>query len=264
MELAGLDMMDQHFLTDENVARHLIELAEVSNHDIVLEVGAGYGTITRLLAEAAEKVYAVEKDGELARHLSKMAERYTNIEVIHGDFTRIKIPFFNKVVANPPFQLVEHLITRVLLLNQAPMVLIIPHPLASRLANKSSTLLSLKTNLVYQVELKKVLEPDVYLPPPRRKTSITLFKPKTRIPVEDIMLEMFRQADKKVRNALRTALSKKMPRKQAEKIVELSPLDDRTLERRVARLSLRMALEIMDVADQHFYPRVLEGWTWPR
>lgn len=257
--------MDQHFLVDEDVARTLVAMAEVSSRDKVLEVGAGYGTITKYLAESAEKVYAVEKDGRLAHHLRGLARRYPNIEVIHGDFTSIRLEdFFSKVVANPPFQLVEHLITRVLLLNQAPMALIIPQPLAARLTQRTSTLLSLKTNLAYHVEVKKMLEPNVYSPPPKRKTSITLFKPKTMTATEEMMLEMFRQADKKTRNALRTALSRWMPRREAEKTVELSPLTDRILERRVARLSLGMALEVMAVADQHFYQRIQEGWMWPR
>lgn len=255
--ISGDILLDQHFLMDGGVAQLLVDLAEVSEKDAVVEVGAGLGLITTCLARAAGMVYAVEKDGRLIPYLMRVVERYPNVRVIHGDFTQLPLPHFSKVVANPPFQLIEHMINRVLLLNQAPMTLILPAPFAQRIADPRSSLLSFKVSLAYRVEVVRFLESRVFNPPTRRRTAITLLRPKERKVVEDLLIDIFRQGDKKVRNALRQSLSQHLPRRVATKVVELSPLSEDVLNKRVCRINLRDAQKIGEVIHQDIYRRLI-------
>jgi len=256
--------LDQHFLRDGRVADRLVELAEVSEKDTVLDIGAGHGIITVALAKAARKVYAIEKDPRLSSRLMQSLAHYPNVEVLEGNFIQMDLPHFTKVVSNPPFQIIEPLLNRVLLYNQAPMALILPYPLALRLSRSDATLLSLKVSLAYNIGLAGKLDPIVFEPPPGRSTCITIFKPRERTWVENVMIGMFRMGDKKVRNALRDALTPYMPKREATRMVELSPLPDKILEKRVGRISLREAIIIRETTAQHFYPRTSANGLWPR
>lgn len=257
-------LLDQHFLVDESVAELLTDIAEVSKRDTVLEVGAGLGIITSRLARVAGRVYAVEKDGRLIPHLMKMAASYPNVEVLHGDFTRLRLPPFSKVVANPPFQIVEHLLNRVLLLNQAPMTLILPAHLAHRLADPNRSLLSFKMGLAYTVEVVRPLDPDAFNPPTKRRTAVTMLRHRRKSWAAELLIDVFRQGDKKVRNALRDSLARHTSKRIATRMVELSLLAETILNKRVAMISLAEAQAIGEVARQHFYPRPATQQLWPR
>jgi len=56
---------DQCFLNDLRILRWMVDSARLDGCEVVLEIGAGLGTLTRLLCERARKVYAIEKDPRL-------------------------------------------------------------------------------------------------------------------------------------------------------------------------------------------------------
>ena len=61
--------MDQHFILDEAVLKREVEYADISGKDTVLEIGAGVGNLTKVLAQRAKKVIAIEKDQRLCEVL---------------------------------------------------------------------------------------------------------------------------------------------------------------------------------------------------
>jgi len=75
----------QSFMVDRNLAVHLVELADVSADDIVLEVGAGFGALTALLAERAGRVVAVEVDKRLARLAAEHLQGCPNVYLVERD-----------------------------------------------------------------------------------------------------------------------------------------------------------------------------------
>lgn len=75
----------QHFLVDGNLMRRLAESAELNPDDVVLEVGAGTGGLTDLLANRAGRVICVEIDTDLFSILSERFGRCANVELICGD-----------------------------------------------------------------------------------------------------------------------------------------------------------------------------------
>ncbi|MBU3958047.1 MAG: 16S rRNA (adenine(1518)-N(6)/adenine(1519)-N(6))-dimethyltransferase RsmA [Patescibacteria group bacterium] len=97
----------QCFLNDRAALERMAEYAQLSGNDTVLEIGAGDGRLTVMLAQKAGKVIAIEKDKRLAEILEKnLAEKnISNVEIIRGDALEIDFPRFNKAVSNLPYQI---------------------------------------------------------------------------------------------------------------------------------------------------------------
>jgi len=104
--------LDQYFLTDDGILRREVDLAGLTRSDVVLEIGAGDGRLTGMIAERARKVIAVEKDPRLAAFLSQ--ECPDNVDVLEGDALDLDFPRFNKAMGNPPYSISSPLIFRLL------------------------------------------------------------------------------------------------------------------------------------------------------
>ena len=81
----------QNFLIDTHVLDKIIRSAEISQEDMVLEIGPGIGTMTQYLACAAGKVIAVEIDRALIPILEDTLDGYDNVRVINGDILKIDL-----------------------------------------------------------------------------------------------------------------------------------------------------------------------------
>jgi 16S rRNA (adenine1518-N6/adenine1519-N6)-dimethyltransferase len=85
--------LGQVFLADKNIANRIVAGADVDADSIVLEIGAGTGALTLPIARAAGKVYAVEKDAQLAELLSTelLVNRISNVEIVRRDFLALNL-----------------------------------------------------------------------------------------------------------------------------------------------------------------------------
>lgn len=109
----------QNFLIDTNILHKIVEAAQITKEDCVLEIGPGIGTMTQHLAEAAGRVIAVEIDKELIPILEETLAPYGNITLLHADILKVDLqklseeqgidrPF--KVVANLPYYITTPII----------------------------------------------------------------------------------------------------------------------------------------------------------
>jgi len=129
--------LGQNFLYDPSILKRIIHVAELNMDDVVVEIGPGYGILTKMLAETVKRVIAIELDEELYRKLKTRLAEYRNVELIHGDaltFPYENLPEF-KVVANIPYYITTPLLFRLLELKkpfsihkQEKMEVIPPHP----------------------------------------------------------------------------------------------------------------------------------------
>ena len=88
METYGLNFkksLGQNFLTDINVLHNIVDAAEISEEDDVIEVGPGIGALTEQLAKRAHQVMAFEIDERLIPVLKETLAPYDNITVVQQD-----------------------------------------------------------------------------------------------------------------------------------------------------------------------------------
>ena len=81
----------QNFLIDTGILEEIIEAAQITKDDFVLEIGPGIGTMTQYLAEAAREVAAVEIDKTLLPILADTLKEWDNVTVINNDILKVDI-----------------------------------------------------------------------------------------------------------------------------------------------------------------------------
>jgi 16S rRNA (adenine1518-N6/adenine1519-N6)-dimethyltransferase len=212
--------LGQYFLIDDGVAARMVEYAGVGSGDVVLEIGAGVGSVTETLARKAKKVYAVEKDKELCEILQ---ERYRNkeskIEVIEGDIMKIELPEFDKVVASIPFSLSSPITYKLLLHNLGfgLAVLLYQKEFAQKMVAKPRSslygCLSVIAQALAGIEILELVHRDAFYPSPPVKTAIVRLteKKKEERTVEEkekffeFVSTAFEHRRKKMRNIFKTS-----------------------------------------------------------
>ncbi|MFI3201022.1 MAG: 16S rRNA (adenine(1518)-N(6)/adenine(1519)-N(6))-dimethyltransferase RsmA [Eubacteriales bacterium] len=109
----------QNFLIDANVLEKIVESAELTANDCVIEIGPGIGTMTQYLAERAKKVIVVEIDHTLIPVLEDTLSLYENVVIINKDILKVDInrivEEYNegkpiKIVANLPYYITTPII----------------------------------------------------------------------------------------------------------------------------------------------------------
>ncbi|NLX77253.1 MAG: 16S rRNA (adenine(1518)-N(6)/adenine(1519)-N(6))-dimethyltransferase RsmA [Clostridiaceae bacterium] len=140
--------LGQNFLTDANIIRKIADAAELSEEDLVIEVGPGIGALTVFLAEKAGKVIAIEIDRKLIPALEETTAPYKNIELVHADALKVDIdrlingwPGRVKVVSNLPYYVTTPIIMMFLEGNYPieRMVLMVQKEVAQRIAARPKT-----------------------------------------------------------------------------------------------------------------------------
>lgn len=117
--------LGQNFVIDQNTIRRIVRLAEIAPSDRIIEVGAGVGTLTLGLAEAAGHVTAIELDRRLIPALEEVLEGTGNVDVVVGDamdldFAPLVAGGAHRLVANLPYNIATPLIAE--LLQQRPEI----------------------------------------------------------------------------------------------------------------------------------------------
>src|SRR5690554_4003618 len=80
--------LGQNFLTDFNVVKKIVDAADITEDDVVIEVGPGIGTMTLELAKRAKKVIAVEIDKRLIPALEDNLRNFSNVQIINMDIMK--------------------------------------------------------------------------------------------------------------------------------------------------------------------------------
>ena len=130
--------LGQHFLHDETVTRDMLEAANITASDTVLEIGPGLGVLTSALVQAAGKVEVYELDDKLADLIE--AQNAENLTVVRGDALQLPLPprgtpLPYKVVANIPYSITGALIRRLITSPSGPssMTLLVQKEVAERM-----------------------------------------------------------------------------------------------------------------------------------
>ena len=212
--------LGQNFTVDLDILYRLTSHASLTNADIVLEVGAGFGFLTQLLSRECKKVIAIEVDPKLVRFLRKQLYSLQNVELLEGDILKVSIPKFHKVVSTPPYSISSPLLFRLLESKFECAVLVLQKEFAERLAASVGTkdYGRLTVNIYYKadVELLDFVPRTMFYPQPDVDSIIVRLKPRCppfQLDDEtiffDLVRTLFNQRNKKVRNALTPFLRKR-------------------------------------------------------
>ena len=83
--------LGQNFLINSEVVEKIVNCSEITNEDMVIEIGPGLGTLTKYLLEKAGKVICVELDSKMIKILQDRFSMYNNFEVINADVLKINL-----------------------------------------------------------------------------------------------------------------------------------------------------------------------------
>ena len=178
-------VLGQNFLIDANILNILLDAAELTHRDAVLEVGPGLGVLTEGLLNRAGRVMAIEKDGRLFQWLEKKFTDFPNLGIIHADVLDVDLPALlaqglNKCVANLPYSIASRFLVELFGAARAPerIVVTVQLEVAERFAAKPGThdygLISVLAQLDYEISIHKKISPTCFWPPPEVTSAILL------------------------------------------------------------------------------------------
>ncbi|MBU0597447.1 ribosomal RNA small subunit methyltransferase A [Patescibacteria group bacterium] len=173
----------QNFLVSEPDLKSIISSASISPQDTVLEIGAGFGTLTVELAKHASQVIAVELDKRLAMAMRKLSKTHNNLKVIEGDIFQ-KLPVVSgylddlqyKIVSNLPYNITS-LVLRNFLENKprpSEMVVLVQKEVADRIVAQPGkmSLLSIAIQFYAKPEIIRLIPRENFWPTPKVNTAL--------------------------------------------------------------------------------------------
>ena len=212
--------LGQNFLLDANLLDSIVRDAAIRPGEVVLEVGPGFGALTRRLIAAGAEVIAVEFDHRIAEYLRREL-RAENLTLIEDDACRVDFsailpagrPF--RSIANLPYSISSIFIARLLELPTLPesMVFMLQKEMAERLAAppgcKAYGALSVRCQQAFEVRIARPVPPEVFFPPPEVDSAIEVFR--RREPVPEVLLR------RRVAGVVKSAFAQR--RKQMGKVL---------------------------------------------
>jgi 16S rRNA (adenine1518-N6/adenine1519-N6)-dimethyltransferase len=232
----------QHFLVDRSALERIAQYAELCKEDRVLEIGAGTGNLTEVLAQRSLCVYAVEIDPHLAMGLQGM---FQNVRVIKGDALEIELPDYNKIVSNLPYQISSKITYRLLSRPFELSVLMFQQEFAKRLVatvgSREYGRLAMVVGFFCEAKILEILPRSAFRPVPEVNSAIVRLLPRSVRPdvKPEVFLRLveglFRQRRKKVKKALAALGVSK------EKLAEI---DAKLLDKRPEELTSDQAAEL--------------------
>ena len=201
----------QNFLTDENIASWQVEQADIQPEDIVLEIGAGLGILTKHILEKTKNLTVIEYDRVLAGYLEK--EYGNEIEVICEDVLKCELPKFDKVISNLPYHISSEITAKLLIHDFDAGILMYQKEFAAHLVakpgSKNYSRISVLANYYAESEIIKTVPKGAYYPAPKVDSSIVRISPRPAgfTPADetfyfDIVRMLFSHKNRKIRNAL--------------------------------------------------------------
>jgi 16S rRNA (adenine1518-N6/adenine1519-N6)-dimethyltransferase len=278
LERAGLQpktKYGQNFLIDLNLLNILIDGAELSGNDVVLEVGTGLGSLTKTMALKAGRVITVEVDRDLQALAARELKSFANVELLSCDALRnknhlrqeilesvatamsaIDQPNF-KLVANLPYNVATPIISN--LLTETPlverMVVTIQKELGERITAapscKDYSALTVWMQSQCDCEILRVLPPTVFWPQPKVDSAILRIRlnPSKRARIQDLeffhgkLRALFFHRRKFLRSQLATALQEELDKSEVDQVLESCGLSPSL---RAEQLSVEQIIQMLE------------------
>lgn len=216
----------QNFLINTGVLEDIIDAAEVTDEDMVLEIGPGIGTMTQYLCENARQVIAVEIDTNLIPILKDTLSAYDNVRIINDDILKVDInelarEYNNgrpiKVVANLPYYITTPIIMG-LFESHVPIesiTVMVQKEVADRMqagpGTKDYGALSLAVQYYSKPQIVVNVPPSCFMPQPKVGSTVISLRrhqqPVVQVDDEKLMFKVIRASFNQRRKTLANGLN---------------------------------------------------------
>ena len=233
----------QNFLIDTGILEEIIEAAQITKDDFVLEIGPGIGTMTQYLCEAARAVVAVEIDTNLIPILKDTLAEYNNVDVLNEDILKVNISKLAeeknngkpiKVVANLPYYITTPIIMG-LFESHVPIdsiTVMVQKEVADRMqtgpGNKDYGALSLAVQYYADPYIVANVPPNCFMPRPKVGSAVIRLTCHQEKPVQvqdeklmfNIIRASFNQRRKTLANGLKNAATLDFTKEEVEAAID--------------------------------------------
>jgi 16S rRNA (adenine1518-N6/adenine1519-N6)-dimethyltransferase len=214
--------LGQRFLVDRDVLRAIVDAAELSGEDDVLEVGPGPGVLTAQLAERARSVTAVEIDERMVAVLRDTLAGHDNVRIVRAD--ALEVDLFavgerrpTRIVANVPYQITTPLLERFIGDDRRPplVVVLVQEEVARRIVASASSgkergFLSIFVQSFAEATIVRRVPPSAFRPAPKVSSAVVALRPRAHPAFEPLerhaflrfVSDVFRHRRKQLRGAL--------------------------------------------------------------
>lgn len=217
--------LGQSFVKNRRILTREAGLVDIKDK-VVLEIGAGDGRLSEvLLAKQPKKLFLVELDKDLVDLLKKKFAEKENVEVISGDFLKIKPFSVDVIFGNIPYYLSSKITFKLLDWEFEKAVLMVQKEFGEKMVAqpgaKNYGRLSITSQICFMVEKKFTVSKENFFPKPKVDSVVMVLKKRRKLSEweEKLIKELFSHKNKTVENALKgmeaeipEELKKKRPR----------------------------------------------------
>lgn len=245
-QVAAKKKLGQNFLTDRNITRKTVLLSGTTPNDKVIEIGPGFGALTRELVEHCHNLTVIEKDPTLAEFIRN---EYPTITVIEGDVLTVNFSAIAEngkplqILGNIPYSITSPILFHLLEHRRAfrSATLMMQHEVALRLAAQPATkeygILAVQMQAFCEVEYLFKVSRKVFKPQPRVESAVIKLTPRPLDPASDA--DGFRRFIRIAFHQRRKTLLNNL-----KEHYNLSSVENETLQRRAEALSIQELLTL--------------------
>jgi 16S rRNA (adenine1518-N6/adenine1519-N6)-dimethyltransferase len=234
--------LGQNFLFDKNVQRKIIQSLELKLSDIVLEIGAGRGELTGLIAERVARICALEIDPTLCEILKNVSSHHSKIEIVNQDILQFNLKkHFRglkntiKIVGNIPYYISSPIIEHLLKFKNTigTIFLTVQKEFAKRMVaspgSKEYACLSCFVQYYTEPKIMFSIKKTCFFPAPKVDSCLVRLKvfskPKFKPENEKLFFRIIRLAFNKRRKTLRNSLRGTIPKQDLELFLKSHGID---------------------------------------
>jgi 16S rRNA (adenine1518-N6/adenine1519-N6)-dimethyltransferase len=186
LEVIPNKKLGQNFLVNKNIALKVISESNISEDDVILEIGSGLGALTEELVKLHNKIYSYEIDFKLFQYLTKKFSKNKNLMLYNEDILNADIPSHNIVISNIPYSITGAIIEKVFYNENPPRgVLLLEDSIAERIFSKNEykkfSRITVSFNAFMEPIKKYKISRFNFIPTPKIDLALIIVKPKDDI-----------------------------------------------------------------------------------
>ncbi len=231
-DIRPVKSLGQNFLISSHIKKKIIEAADIQKDDMIIEIGAGLGVLSKEIANKAGRLTAIEIDKHLIPVLEEVLKDYENVKIINKDVLELDIkndvicrtinegegfiPTCTKVVGNLPYYITTPIIMKLLEEDSGidEIIFMIQKEVADRIMAKPGTkdygALSVAVQYYSYPEILFNVSPSSFLPRPKVNSSVirlSIYKtPPVKVINKDLFFKIIRASFGQRRKTLLNAL----------------------------------------------------------